>query len=438
MTTAKANNRARTRPAKARLAALLATAIPAALIALAALPTSALAAFPGLNGRIVFASFRDNNGNLFATEPLSGAPAQRLTTESSDEAQPSFSPDGRRIAFRSNRDGNYEIFLMNAEGTGQTQLTQTPSNRFAAQPSWAPDGRHIVYRANPADNPELYSVTTEGTNVRRLTNSSADERYPVYSPDGGRIAFSSTRDGDSEIYTMDPDGTHVVQLTRNNAFDSAPAWSPDGTRIVFRSQRDGNSELYVMAADGTSQTRLTNSPFDEEEPDWSPDGSRIVFTSNRDSASEVYTMAADGSNLVRITFTPARDLFPDWQPLGSPVAVPKQPADKRAPRARVSTARRRSDRLHGRTLLVFVRCDEFCRVHASARIVAGNRTVARASKSRSLPAGRQRALHLRLSRAERHRVLRARAAGKRVRAKLRILLEDRAGNARTLRRTVRL
>jgi len=118
--------------------------------------------------------------------------------------------------------------------------------------------------------------------------------------------------------------------------------------------------------------------------------------------------------------------------------VPKLPADKRAPQARVSTARRRSDRLRGHTLLVFVRCDEFCRVRASARIVAGSKTIARASKSRSLPARRQRALRLRLSRAELHRILRARAAGKRVRAKLKIRLTDHVGNTRTLRRTVRL
>jgi Tol biopolymer transport system component len=436
MTIAKEHTRTPRR--RGRTGFVLLAAVPAAvLIAAAAMPATALAAFPGLNGRITFASFRDNNGNVFATEPLTGSPAQRLTTESADEAQPTYSPDGRRIAFRSNRDGNYEIYVMNAEGTGQTRLTRYSPNRFAAQPSWAPDGRHILYRANPAGNPELYSMNSDGTNVRRLTSSSADERYPAYSPGGDRIAFASTRDGDSEIFTMDPNGGSVRQLTRNSAFDSAPAWSPDGTRIVFRSQRDGNSELYVMAADGSGQTRMTNTPFTEEEPDWSPDGTRLVFTSNRDSASEIYTMGADGSSLIRVTVTPARDLFPDWQPLGSPVAVPNPPADRRAPRARVRTPRRGS-RLRGRTLLVYVRCDERCRVRATARIVAGGRTLARASKSRSLPARRQRALRLRVSRAELRRIVSARAAGKRVRAHLRLRLRDSAGNARTLRRNVTL
>ncbi len=193
-----------------------------------------------------------------------------------------------------------------------------------------------------------------------------------------------------------------------------------------------------MAADGSGQTRMTNTPFTEEEPDWSPDGTRLIFTSNRDSASEVYTMGADGSNLIRITVSPARDLYPDWQALGSPVNVPKTPVDKRAPRAQVSTTRRRGLRLRGRTLRVYVRCDEFCRVQASARIVAGKRTLARASKSRSLPAGKRRVLRLTLSRAELRRVLSARAIGKRVRAKLRIRLRDRTGNARTVRRTIRL
>jgi dipeptidyl aminopeptidase/acylaminoacyl peptidase len=193
-----------------------------------------------------------------------------------------------------------------------------------------------------------------------------------------------------------------------------------------------------MAADGSGQTRMTNTPATEEEPDWSPDGTRLVFTSNRDNASEVYTMGADGSNLIRITVAPARDLYPDWQPLGSPVAVPTTPVDKRAPRARVRTPRRRALRLRGRTLLVYVRCDENCRARASARVVAGGKTLGRASKSRSLPAGRQRALRLRLSRVEALRIRGAKAAGKQVRVKLRIRLRDRVGNARTLRRSVRL
>ena len=182
-------------------------------------------------------------------------------------------PASGRIAFHSDRDGNYEIYVMNADGSG----------------------------------------------VTRLTNNSIDDLNPAWSPDGRRIAFHSDRDGNFEIYVMNADGSGVTRLTNNSAYDGDPAWSPDGARIAFesfRSPRDGNWEVYVMNADGSGVTRLTNNySASDNNPTWSPDGTRIAFHSNSDFGFgglnyEIYVMNADGSGVTRLTNNSAWDSEP--------------------------------------------------------------------------------------------------------------------------------
>jgi hypothetical protein len=174
----------------------------------------------------------------------------------------------RRIAFTSNRDGNWEIYVMNADGSG----------------------------------------------VTRLTNNPAEDDLPSWSPDGRRIAFASNRDGNREIYVMNADGSGQINLTNNPAYDGVPSWSPDGRRIAFVSNRDGNREIYVMNADGSGQINLTNNPAYDDLPSWSLDGRRIAFVSNRDGNREIYVMNADGSGVTRLTNNPAWDEWPAWSP----------------------------------------------------------------------------------------------------------------------------
>jgi hypothetical protein len=143
-----------------------------------------------------------------------------------DERYPGFSPDGTKMVFISNRDGDWEIFMRDvASGT-----------------------------------------------VTQLTSNAALDTGPAWSPDGAKLAFSSDRDGQEEIYVMKPDGTGVQRLTSNPAYESGPAWSPDGTKMLFASERDGNREIYVMRADGGQQTRLTNAASLEQSADWQPLG----------------------------------------------------------------------------------------------------------------------------------------------------------------------
>ena len=223
-----------------------------------------------------------------------------------------------RIAFNSNRDGNWEIYVMNGDGTGQTRLTNNPAEDFS--PAWSPDGLRIAFSSKRDGNPEIYIMNADGTGQTRLTNSPANDVHPTWSPDGTRIAFETDRDGNSEIYVMNADGSGQIRLTNNSLPDGEPGWSPNGLKIAYISYQNGNYDVYVMNHDGTGQTRLTNTSANEYDPSWSPDSSKIVFESTRDGTSEIYVMNADGTNQTRLTYNTAYDAYPTWSPDGLRIA----------------------------------------------------------------------------------------------------------------------
>jgi len=311
--------------------ALLASAAVATVAVLAGAAPSAQASWPGLNGWQSFSSNRLGtaaSGDIFAMPPF-GAPEVRLTDARPDDAQSAWSPDGRRIAFKSRRDGNNELYVMKADGSGETRLTSSPAVS-EGQPAWSPDGTRLLYRKTP-DNPitqnaDLWQIDVNpaAPNPRPVLERTGDERYPSWSPDGTKVVFRGDHDlvdhsGDEELYLMNADGTGVVQLTNNNVFDSAPAFSPDGSRILFESARDSGDalrlDIYVMDTDGGNVRRLTSDPAHDEGAVFSPDATKILFTSERGGSSDIYVMKADGSGVRRRTDDPARDESPDWQPV---------------------------------------------------------------------------------------------------------------------------
>jgi TolB protein len=277
-------------------------------------PPAAHAAFPGANGKIAFTSDRDGNWEIYVMN-ADGTGLTRLTNNPANEFLPAWSPDGTKILFSGHRNSFIfsEVYVMNADGSGVTNLTNNP--RWDGIAVFSPDGTKIAFQSDRDGNFEIYVMNADGSGVTRLTNNGAYESFPAWSPDGTKIAFQSDRDGNDEVYVMNADGSGQTRLTNNPAFDAYPDWSPGGTKIAFTSGRDGNNEIYVMNADGTGLTRLTNNPGSEGLPAWSPDGAKIAFESDRDGNNEIYVMNANGSSQTRITNNSGYDAHPDWQPL---------------------------------------------------------------------------------------------------------------------------
>lgn len=224
--------------------------------------------------------------------------------------KPSWSPDGRYIAFDSGFTGDPELFLVSVDGTELRNLTNSPdSQEYYA--SFSPDSSQIVFHSDRSGNFDIYVMNIDGSNVRALTNNPANDQWPSWSPDGEQIAFTSQRDGNLEIYVMDSDGSNVRRITENPAADLWVVWSPDGSEMVFQSNRDGNLEIYVMNNDGSNVRRLTNDDADDQWPDWSANG-YIAFSSNRDGNQEIYIIRPDGTDLTRVTNSSTDERFPVW------------------------------------------------------------------------------------------------------------------------------
>ena len=273
----------------------------------------------GATGRIAFYSDRDGDYEIYLMN-ADGSSVTQLTYNPAFDGVPGWSPDGSRIAFNSDRDGDDEIYVMDADGSNVTQLTYNSADDVV--PRWSPDGRSIAFYSDRDGEEEIYVMDADGSNVTQLTYNFAEDYDPSWSPDGERIAFHSDRDGDYEIYAMNADGSNATQLTYNSVDDAVPHWSPDGRRIAFHSDRDGDLEIYVMNADGSNVTQLTHNPADDFQAHWSPDGEHFVFLSERDGDPEIHVMDTDGSNVTQLTHNDAVDWAPQWSPAGESVVVP--------------------------------------------------------------------------------------------------------------------
>jgi Tol biopolymer transport system component len=297
--------------------------------------------------KIAFETSRDGDREIYVMN-ADGSDPTNLTEHSDADYFPAWSPDGTKIAFMTDRESDgvpfpvadprlvigfdVEIFVMNDDGTGQKNLTDNAA--WDGYPTWSPDGDRIAFQTNRDDvgiivtaiipddlGYEIYAMDEDGTDQVRLSNSPENDVCPSWSPSGSKIAFESYRDGNAEIYAMNADGTGQVRLTNHPDTDSMPTWSPDGLWITFHSYRDGNPEIYKTTAAGTSATRLTNSSDWDFGPSWSVDGSQIVFQSARDGNSEIYRMDADGSSVVRLTNETEWDIYPFWGTFGWPPPV---------------------------------------------------------------------------------------------------------------------
>jgi len=294
-------------------------------------PTPTVTPLPVDRYSLLFSSRRagDERRNLYTVRG-DGSGERRLTDDSADVRAPVPAPDGLRAAcvLRSGgEDAVPELALFPlGEPAGEAGDGEAPApqvilrlggERFS-RPSWSPDGLRLTFSSDADGDDDVYIVNADGSGLANLTNNAGvADRDPAWSPDGRAIVFASDRDGpgQTELYRMNADGTAIVRLTDAGGSSFRPAWSPDGARIVFISDRDRDADLYVMNADGSDERLLTrdDGSAEDRDPAWSPDGRWIAFSSNRQSeVFQLYLIDPAGGNLLRVTRSTGDDLEPAW------------------------------------------------------------------------------------------------------------------------------
>lgn len=265
----------------------------------------------GLSGRIAFQSNRA--GAFFKIYVMDNRGVRRLTDGPGNDMKPAWSPDGRQIAFFSDRDGNNEIYVVDADGKNLRRLTFDPGDD--KEPAWSPDGRRIVF-ASDRDGPlNLWMMNSDGSQQRRFTDYRLGKAaIPAWSPDGRWIAFTSSMRLGWRVSIIDSEGRQERVLA-NERGDCRPAWSPDGHTIAFVSLRsDGKGDIWLMGADGGDLRRVTTDPaLYEYHPAWSPDARRLVFAAGADKSDyKLFVIDADGANRQQLTFGGSFDTHPTW------------------------------------------------------------------------------------------------------------------------------
>ena len=224
------------------------------------------------DGELVFASESDGKADIVITDRSGGhrrVPIQKF----GDAGGPAFSRDGKGLAFHSDRSGNFEIYVAQADGTAAKPITNDPA--VDQMPAWSRDGEQIVFMSNRADGKkfDLYRMNKDGSNVERLTTGGSNW-FPEYSPDGIQLALHIERD--SYIMSLATKGLRRITREPQNAMH--PTWSPDGTHLAFMSWRNGRSEIFTSLVDGSNPQVLVTMPTgDAIDPRWSPDGNYIAF-----------------------------------------------------------------------------------------------------------------------------------------------------------------
>lgn len=295
-----------------------------ALSGLPLIPYTALAA--DSSGKVLFVSNRDGNAQVYLMS-ANGSGQRALTVGPAENTEPAWSPDGKRIAFTSYRDGNAEIYVMDADGANQKRLTN--DRRSDNVPEWTADGR-IVFRSMRDRNANFFVMDADGSNLKRITDDRLDKAPPRPSPDGSSIAFVAfSSEGDRhDIHIVGRDGSGLKNLTGGLSKDKklAPAWSADGKSITYVESKGYALNLRSIDVESGKVSKVTeDASATFANAVWSPDGRRIAYVSSPagnavDKArGDIYVMNADGSGAKNLTANPDEDNYPAWSADGNSI-----------------------------------------------------------------------------------------------------------------------
>ncbi|HLG42410.1 MAG TPA: DPP IV N-terminal domain-containing protein [Planctomycetota bacterium] len=259
-----------------------------------------------------------------------GQNPRRVTHHPATDTEPSWSPDGRRLAFGSSRDGNDEIYVIDLKTGAETRLTHDPG--LDCQPAWSPDGRHIAFVSDRrAGNWDIYVMDPDGKNVRRLTSGAGLEAQPSWSPDSGRIAFVQNSPDDKgfrrlSLYWVESSGNaQPVRMNVAEGINQWPAWRPDGNEVIFMSLRNENEDIYAVDLWTGRERRLTQAEQAEDMPSFSPDGRRLAFmiagTEGKERFHDIVVTDAEGKSPRRLRAPGGHVFHPRWS--GVPMISPR-------------------------------------------------------------------------------------------------------------------
>ena len=283
---------------------------------------------------------------IYIIEPNTKSP-KNISNDRFWDINPTLSPDGTKIAFMTAQEGDYEIRVMNADGSNQiAPLSSSPLTVFSNLPNapictnesvyfenliWSPDGNSIAFPATHYCDDKtfygFYMMDPDGSNFYKLANLNASPLNIGWSPDGSKIIFEGWEVEYSDIFTVDIDESNIYNLTNSDSWAQYPKWSPDGSKIVFSSYKENTSDpaatgihsIYFMDADGSNRYELPNLVGDAYTPSWSPDGNKIVFEGYEGDYSDIFTADIDGSNIYNLTNSDSGDRTPKWSPDGSKI-----------------------------------------------------------------------------------------------------------------------
>jgi TolB protein len=248
-------------------------------------------------GAIVYESAVTGNWEIYRmpAEGMTndGATVEPLTRSPALDRMPSASPDGRHIAFVSDRDGNYEVYRMDSDGSNVVRLTRTPEAEI--HPFWSSDSRTIIYNRRVADE-RLYAIWTmdaDGGNATEVLRDEELNSYARLSPDGRLVVFDKwwkNEETNGEIMILDLASGALTRLTENTVYDGYPAWFPDGRHVLYASEVDGVFKLFRLPVAGGEPEQLTFGPHHDRRATVSADGRRILFNREIDGSVEIWEM----------------------------------------------------------------------------------------------------------------------------------------------------